>query len=128
MSESLVQQWNSVNGDERLLASQTYSGGQKIAVTESIPQNSTDLQLIVTLDVTAVKAIYILSDVAMLLEPNSGSAPDDPITLVAGVPYIWNTDSYDALFFGADWTSIYITTGAVGAGTLKIRAITDVTP
>jgi len=129
MPESITQHWNNYDsGGTAINASKSYSGGSEIKITESIPDSSTDLLTVITLDVSAVQALYIISDQVLLLEPNNGTTPDDPMTLVANVPYVWNTDSQDALFFGTDWTALYVTNSSGSAANLRIRGVVDVTP
>jgi hypothetical protein len=121
----------SVNtGSEVVQSSKTYSAGAESKITETVAQNTTDKQINIAIDVSAVKAIYILSDYAMILQTNSGSSPADTLTLVANVPYIWTTDSYDVFKFGTDVTAIFATTGAIGTtdATLQIRVLYDPTP
>ena len=129
MAESVTHEWAHIDGSENLAASKTYSGGTKLRVTETIPIGATNLNLSnVTLDVSAVKAFEVVADQALLLEPNNGTTPNSPMTLVANVPYRWNTDSYDAFFFGTDWTALFVTNASGVEATLKIRAILDPTP
>lgn len=51
---------------------------------------------------------------------------DDDISLLAGLPYVWNEDSYFSNVFGTDITSLTIT--AAAAATINLRAVQDATP
>ncbi len=51
---------------------------------------------------------------------------DDDLTLLAGLPYVWNEDSYHDNLFGTDITSLTIT--AAAAATINLRAVQDATP
>jgi hypothetical protein len=86
-----------------------YTGGLTLLLDETIPVNQTNKIIGATLDVSEVKSFVLVASAACLLEPNDGTTPDDPITLVANKPYVWTEDSYDAFFFGTDWTALYIT-------------------
>lgn len=94
----------------------------------TVPQNSTNLAITFALDVSELKALYIVSTVNLTLETNSGSSPTDTLTLVAGEPVIWWTGCPVAIPFSADVTGLFATTGAVGEGLLSIRALYDATP
>lgn len=116
------------NGSRGINAPKTYSGAAQQSLDESIPDSSTDLLVAFSLDVSAIKSIYILSDKAMTLETNNGTTPDDTISLLAGVPYIWNTDSYDTNKLTTDITALYMTTGSVGVAQFQLEVVTDPTP
>lgn len=91
------------------------SGNDKIAIGTNTQVNIPDL------DVSEIQSIRIQSDVDCTIKTNSSGSPDDTLDLVAGVPYIWNTDSYDSLLLTVDVTTIYVTNAA--ACTLKIEAL-----
>lgn len=129
MSESVTHRWDHTQDSELISNSKAYTSGGMIRVTETIAIGASDLSLPnVKLDVSAVKAFEIIADQALLIEPNSATIPDAPMTLVANVPYRWNTDSYDAFFFTVDWTGLFVTNSSGVAATLKIRGVYDVTP
>lgn len=86
-----------------------YTGGLSLLLDETIAASQTNKLVAATLDVSAVKSFVLVASAACLLEPNNGTTPDDPITLVADQPYVWTEDSYDAFFFGTDWTALYVT-------------------
>lgn len=95
----------------------------------TVPDSSTNLLVNFTLDVSELKALYIVCDKAILIETNSGSSPAATITLAAGEPLIWWTGCAFANPFGStDITGLYLTTGAVGDALLQIRALHDSTP
>lgn len=97
-------------------------------VGEMIADGQTNKQLSFTLDVSAVKSFFMVSDQDVTFETNDGSSPDDTIALKAGVPYDWNTDSYDAFLLGTDVTAIFITNASGETATLEIRAVQDPSP
>jgi len=97
-------------------------------VDETIADGQTNKQLTCTLDVSAVKSFYMVSDQDVLFETNSGGSPADTIALLAGVPYVWNEDSYDAFLLGTDVTAIFITNASGATATLQIRASYDPSP
>lgn len=107
---------------------QQQSAASLVSVEESVPDSSTDLQIALALDVSACKSFLMVSTVDMLIETNSGSAPDDTINLVADKPYIWTVDSYDAFQFTTDITALFATQSTGDDGVLTIEALFDPTP
>lgn len=107
--------------------SKSYSGSQETSLSETIAVG-TDTPIYTQIDVTAVKSFYIVSDRAVTLETNDGSSPDDTLVLKAGVPYIWNTDSYDTFQLTADVVVIYVTNASGASANIEMRCIQDATP
>lgn len=115
-------------GSTLISGSKSYSNSSKVSIEETIAAATTDDDVVLAIDVSALKSIIILSDQDVKIETNSGAAPDDTINLVADVPYIWNTDSYNACLLTTDVTVIYVTNAGATAATLKIEALLDATP
>ena len=86
------------------------------------------MEVAFTLDYSACKFFSIVSDVAMTIETNNGTTPDDTLVLVADEPYIWAEGMLGTFLIGTDITSLFVTTGSVGVGTLTIEALEDPTP
>lgn len=105
-----------------------YSGSQETYFEESIANGGTDVVVAFTLDVSACKSFFIISDKDITLETNSGSAADDTIALLANRPYQWDTESYDSFLLGTDVTALYFTNSSGAAATVKCHALTDATP
>lgn len=106
----------------------SFSGSSATEVSESIPTASTDADIVIAIDVSAVKAFFIVSSAAITVETNDGSSPDDTLTLVAGQPYIWHTGSYDSFLLTADVTVLYITNASGSTADIEIRVLQDATP
>jgi hypothetical protein len=106
-------------------ASRNYTGTNRVSIAETVAVGTNTL-INVAIDVSAVKSFRMQSDVAMTVKTNSSGSPDDTITLVAGIPYVWTTDSYDAFLLGTDVTKVYVTNVAEAA--FKIEVIQDSTP
>lgn len=106
----------------------SYSGSGSLEISESVADSETDYDIVASIDVTAVKSFYIVSDQDVTVETNSGSEPDDTLSLVAGVPYYWNTDSYDSFLLTADVTVLYVTNASGATANIEIRVIQDTTP
>lgn len=104
------------------------SGSALLVVDESVANGQTNSLVACTLDVSAVKGLYLISDQDVLVETNDGTTPDDTISLKANQPYLWHTDAYDALIFAADITALYVTNASGSAAAIKMYAVTDATP
>jgi hypothetical protein len=79
---------------------------------DKVPASSTDLEVAAVIDVSQLKFVYIKSDVAVKLETNSSSAPDNTINLEAGVPVTWvkpAAGSIPACPFSVDVTKFFFT-------------------
>lgn len=106
-----------------------YSGtGIALIDGETVANGQTDDEIIVAIDVSAVKAFYLVSDQPVTFETNSGSTPDNSISLLAGVPYIWTEDSYDTFLLDTDVTSVFITNASGATATIYLKALMDATP
>lgn len=106
----------------------TYSGTSVGGVDGETAAGSGTTEFVVAIDVSAVKSFFVVCSVDAILETNSSSAADDTISLVAGVPYVWNTDSYDAFLLGTDVTSIFFTVAGATAGVVYLGYVADATP
>lgn len=113
-------------GSETITKTMSNEAGSESNLSESIAANQTNLLVGYTLDVSAVKSFYIVSDVAMTVKTNSSGSPANTLTLVAGQPYLWVVGDYDTFKLTTDVTALYITNTT--AGTLDIRALVDATP
>lgn len=117
-----------VNGGKPITKENDYSGSGQISIDETIADSTTDGLVAMSLDVSQIKSIYIVATVAMLLETNSGSAPAETISLVADVPYVWTTDSYDTNLLATDITALFLTNVSGGAGNFTLECVYDATP
>lgn len=116
-------------GGLSLSASNAYSGtGEANILAESVPDSTTDQQVNVAIDVSAIQSVYILSDQALTVETNNGTTPDDTITLVANTPYIWHTGSYFTNLLTTDVTALFLTNASGSTATFDLRCVYDSTP
>lgn len=110
-------------------AASSYSGtGVAFIDGETIATATTDAQINVAIDVSAVNSFVLVSTQAVTIETNSGSEADNTISLKANVPYIWNTDSYDSFLLTADVTALFVTNASGATATLHCHAVMDATP
>ena len=114
-------------GGETINEDNTYSASSRVSLDETAPDSATT-QFNVAIDVSAVKSFFLVSDQDVIFETNDASTPDDTINLAAGVPYIWNTDSYDTFLLGTDVTDVHITNASGSSARIQLEAIVDATP
>ena len=127
-TKSAILTENITIGGQTTTSSTTYTSTASTSIEETIADSVTDQLMVVTIDVSAVKCLYLVSTAAVLVETNSSSSPVDTITLVANKPYIFHTDSYDTFKFGTDVTAIYLTNASGSAATVNLDIIYDATP
>ena len=109
--------------------SRTFSGSSVTPmVDEDVATAQTDYEIVVAVDVSAIQCIMIVSTEDVLFETNDGTTPDDTISLLADVPYIWDTDSYFVNLLTVDITSVFITNASGATANIKMFGVTDATP
>lgn len=111
-----------------LTKSLTYSASGEANASESVANGQTDFDIVIAIAVAEVESFEIVSSQDVLVQTNDGGSPDDSLTLEAGVPYIWNTNSYEAFALTADVTVFYITNASGSTAQVEIRCIQDATP
>ncbi len=125
-THTFTSQW--ARGNDTLSHQVAKTADGEINLDVAVADESTDLQAVVALDVSALKSLYIVSDQAVTIETNDGLSPDDTLTLAAGVPIAWHdTDGTDNPL-GTDVTDLYFTNASGNDAIVKIRALQDVTP
>jgi len=87
---------------------------------------ATDTLANIAIDVSVLKVLFLLCDVAVTIQTNDGTSPADTITLAAGIPLVWFTGCGFDNPLGTDVTKFYLT--AAVAGTLQVRVLQDATP
>lgn len=127
-SHTIGMNWGS--GARSLAASKAYTGDLQISINQAVASDAADLEVVVAIDVSEAKVVYMKSDVDCTVETNDGGSPVDTIALVANVPYVWTTDSYDSLLLGTDVTSLFLTNDSnpAVAGTFELEVLVDPTP
>lgn len=106
----------------------SFSAAAQTSIEETVGIAATDLLINLAIDFSEIVCLFIMADQDLTIETNSGSAPDDTISLVAGKPLIWYEGSYFACPLAADVTKIYVTNASGVAATLQIEVLQDPTP
>ena len=80
----------------KLSRSATYSSSSQVEASNTIVTGASgsDRDIYAAIDVSEVVSFWMQSSVNVTVGTNDGSSPDDTFTLTAGVPEIWNSDSY----------------------------------
>lgn len=120
--------WSVFASGVSVQASREYSGGQQIAINETIVSGATNQLVSLALDVSQIQSLIVVSSRNITLKSNNATTPTNTINLVANVPYIWNTDSYDTNKLTADVTSLFVTNSSGSDALLRISAVLDPTP
>ena len=128
---SITFTWGISGGGANYSETKAYTGSANVSISESVADSTTDGQVIVpSIDVSALQAVYINSDQAVVIETNDGSSPDDTLTLVANVPYVWTSDSYDTCKLTTDIgvNGVYVTNASGAAANIEMEFLLDATP
>ena len=115
-----------VAGDRTLSGSLTINASGAKSLSEDIPADSTDLAVALSIDVSALKMLFMVSDVDLTV---TFVGPDAEFILDAGTPVTWNyLSGLDNPFGSTDVTSITVTNETDDEAVLDIEILTDATP
>ena len=119
-------------GSENIVRSFDLSAGAENNIDETIPAGANNLAVAFALDVSQLKALFMLSDKDVTVETNSGAAPINTFALKAGVPFVWNTNDASlrdtaGTAVATDVTGLFLTNAGASDALLQIRALLDPT-
>jgi hypothetical protein len=106
---------------------QIYTGSLGLTLSEVAPLSATT-EFDFAIDVSAVIAFVLVSNKAATIKTNSSGSPANTLVLKAGVPYVWNIDSYDTFKFTTDITKIFVVIAGAADALIQMEAIVDATP
>ena len=110
---------------------ETVTANAEANIDESIPDNSANYVINMSIDISTLKSIFMLASVDMTLNTNddSGGSPAHTIELSAGQALRWTVNSVEASPFAADAADVVdIRVTSADPGTLKIWTLQDGTP
>lgn len=113
-------------GNELLQGQATLSAGNAVSMSEAIPDESTDLPVAFTLDISACQLLYVVSDQAIAVTFVGGAGK--VVTLAANVPFLWFDGSGITQPLPADTTSLTVTNDSGATANLRIEVLVDPTP
>ncbi|HEY1188533.1 MAG TPA: hypothetical protein VGE74_12850 [Gemmata sp.] len=93
-----------------------------------VPGSTTDKEVTVTVDVSALALVFITTDQTVTVKTNSSGSPDETLTVTADKPLLWYTGCGWDNPFETDITKLYLTRGAAGDATVNARYAYDATP
>lgn len=106
-----------------IAATRSFSGDTQVALDTQIAAATTNQLFTIAIDVSQVKMLVMLAEVAMTIKTNSSGSPANTVNLLAGVPYEYGEGGYTTLVLTTDVTAIYVTSTL--AGRLRILATLD---
>lgn len=115
------------DGSETINNTVTETSEAEINIDLSAPI-ANDTQVAFAAVRSRMKMFFMVSDQDLTVETNSSSAPDDTISLIANVPFIWHNTGPEANPFSADITALFLTNASAAAAAFKLRMVIDATP
>lgn len=106
----------------------SFTDSAELRIDEAIADAQTDVLIAMVLDVSAVKAFYMVCDQNVTAEFNNSTTGTPAISLLAGIPYVWHASAYDAFLLTVDVTQLFISNASGATANLKVRALYDSTP
>lgn len=104
------------------------TGSAQLSIDEDIADGQTDVEIACVLDVSEIKALYIVSSQDITLETNNGASPTDSLSLKADEPVMWHADSLEANLLTTDVTALFVTNASGASANLQIECLYDSTP
>lgn len=126
VSHSLTRGWAGQNGTPINPPVDTLTGSEELNFDFALNAATYNTQFNLAFTKTLLQSIYIYSNAAnVTLKTNSASAPQDTISLVAGVPLAW--DVYCALAnpFANNVNTCYVSNGTAINANISVRCLTN---
>lgn len=118
-------------GGTSLRSTSEYTESGRIGASETIAAAATDVQVNLTVDISALTYIYIYASRPLTIKTNNATTPDDEFDLAGEKGLLWD-ETYVAiipLFLTADVTALFVTNAdAENAAELTIVGLQDATP
>lgn len=92
MSKTFATSYTVTANGASITGRDSVTSGGALSIDESIAAPSTDQLVACAIDVSQLKAFFMLCDRALVVHTNT-LAGDDDISLAAGVPLIWTVNS-----------------------------------
>lgn len=97
----------------------TASGNTNIDVAIVIPASTTNMHVVIAVDVSTVQSMFLNTDGALTFKTNSSGSPDQTLTFAANKPLVWNTGMPVVCPLTTDITGLYLTNGTGSGVTLS---------
>jgi hypothetical protein len=126
MAKSVTLLSSIIADGETIGGSTTITNGKLVSISEDAPSEVSGLTVALTIDVSALRLLFLLSDVDLTVTFNG---PDTEMTVVANSPITWQyLGGVDNPFGATDVTSLTVDNEGTVDGTLQIKVLTDPTP
>ena len=112
-------------GGNSVGSTKSYTDEGEVKIDESIATGLSNVEVVCALDIGEVASLFILSDQDLLFEGNDNVGTQYSISLIANIPYIWVTDSYDTNLVGVDVTSFFLTNASGSTANFQLRVLYD---
>lgn len=122
MSVSNVLTFSYAGGSVTISDSVTVTGSAAIEANVALSANTTNQLLAMGYLTANIKGVYIKSDVALTIKVDSTGAPEQTISIAAGVPYTWCTGRPDTCLLATDCNVGWYLT-CVAAANVYIRIL-----
>lgn len=126
MPDAVIER-NITIGGVSTTSKKTYTDTAEISIVEAIADSTTDGPVALTMDVSKITAWFMVCDQVVLVETNSGSAPDESFTLDANVPMLWTDDDKSINPLATNITGLFITNSSGSTATFKFFVLYDAT-
>lgn len=108
---------------------QSYTNSAQVAIDEAVLDSTTDHPILVTLDVSALSAIYVVADQIVDFQwENATTGTPEWLARPANQPYVWHSNSLLVNLLTVDIVTLYVTNASGSTANVKIRALYDSTP
>ena len=115
-------------GGLQITQANSYTDSAETRIDEAVTDSQTDIPIALVQDVSETAIVYIVSDQAVTLEFNNSTTGVPEIVLLAGVPYVWHTNSYFTDLLATDITALFVTNASGSTANVKVRFLYDSTP
>lgn len=117
--------WNAYASIGNISASLALTGDVQAAINTPVPAATTNQEILIALDVSALQLIVVYSNVAVTIKTNSSGSPTDTIAIKAGIPYVWHLDAYATNLFTGDVSKIFVTNATGTQSDFQLIALTE---
>lgn len=126
-SHTITERWGA--GGRSLDNSHDHAEDAQLSRDVDVPDSTTDQEVAITLDVSEIKAIYMVADGALTVETNDGGAATDTFNLTANKPLVWYNGHWASNpFVGGDVTAMFLTNASGASVRFQLECVYHSTP
>ena len=126
ITHSLTRGWLGQNGNPVTPAAQLLTGSEELNLDFTLSANTTNQQISLAFTKTLLQSIFIYSATQNItLKTNSSSAPQETLTITAGIPAVWSVNDGFVNPFAGNVTTAYVTNATATDTAVSIRCLTN---